>query len=158
MGANYAVTNYGVPGSTVILSSGRSFYSQTQYAAAKQALPDIVVVMLGTNDTSSSVYSSIPSFGGDYKTMIAELQSLSSHPQIWLVKPPPIYTNTLGVSQANLTAGVLPGIVQVASDLGLTAIDAYTPLTNHSEYFSDGVHPNSAGATILATQVSSAIQ
>jgi uncharacterized protein (TIGR03437 family) len=158
LGSNYTVTNYGVPGSTVILTSGRSYYSQAQYTSAKQALPDIVVLMLGTNDTSSSVYSSISTFQTDYKKMIAELRALDSHPQVWLVKPPPIYTNTIGVSNENLVAGVLPGIVQVASDLGLTAIDANTPLSNHSEYFSDGVHPNSTGAAILATQVGTAIQ
>lgn len=158
LGSSYAVTNYGVPGTTVISTSGRSYSSQSQYSSAKQALPDIVVIMLGTNDTSSSVYSSIGQFPSDYEKMISELQALDSHPRIWIVKPPPIYTNTIGVVDANLTAGVIPGIVQAGSASGIPVIDANTPLQGHSEYFSDGVHPNSTGATILATQISTAVQ
>lgn len=158
LGSNFTVSNYGVPGSTVLLNSGHSYYSQSGYQSAKAALPDVIVIMLGTNDTASSTYTSIANFPSDYKTMISELQNLSSHPQIWLVKSPPIYTNTLGLSNANLLAGVIPGITQTASDNNLPTIDAYTPLTNHSEYFSDGIHPNTAGATIIATQVSAAIQ
>ena len=33
-------------------------------------------------------------------------------------------------------------------------IDNNSPLLNHPEYFSDGVHPNEQGAGIIATTVS----
>lgn len=158
LGSYYAVTAYGVPGSTVNLTSSLPYYNQTQYTSAKLALPDIVIILLGTNDTNSTVYSSIDRFPADYEKLIADIQAISSHPQVWIVKPTPIFTNTLGLSDANLNAGVIPGIVQVASALGLTAIDGNTALQGLPQDFIDGVHPNSTGAAILAASINAGIK
>ena len=54
--------------------------------------------------------------------------------------------------------GVVPRIHQVAIDMGLPLIDAYTPLINHPEYFPDGVHPNMEGAQIIANIIYKAIK
>jgi sialate O-acetylesterase len=53
--------------------------------------------------------------------------------------------------------GVIPRIEQVATTLGLPIIDVYTPLLSHPEYFPDGVHPNSAGAQVIANIIYNAI-
>ena len=40
---------------------------------------------------------------------------------------------------------IVPIVNQTAHELGLPLIDVYIPLTNHPEYFSDGVHLNAQG-------------
>ena len=45
----------------------------------------------------------------------------------------------------------------MAKELGLTAIDVYTPLVNHPDYFVDGVHPNDEGAALIASEIYQAI-
>jgi acyl-CoA thioesterase-1 len=37
-------------------------------------------------------------------------------------------------------------------------IDLFVPLSNHPEFFPDKIHPNAAGAKVIADQVFEAIQ
>ena len=87
------------------------------------------------------------------KELVSEFQALASKPEIFLVKPPPIFNNEFNLSNTNLVEGVIPRIEQVAEELGLPTIDAYTPFANHPGYFLDGVHPTQEGARIIASEV-----
>ena len=92
-------------------------------------------------------------FTSDYKILINAFQTLSTKPKIFIVLPPPIFNDSLGPNETILVGTVIPLIKQVANETGLPTIDVYTPLLNHSDYFWDGVHPNSIGAEIIATQI-----
>jgi lysophospholipase L1-like esterase len=74
-----------------------------------------------------------------------------------LAIPPPIFNNTYDMKSTNLVKGVIPTIQRVANDLNLSTIDIYSGLANHPEYFPDGVHPDSEGAKVIATDVYAAI-
>ncbi len=157
LGVNYNVSSFGVSGSTVLRNSYNPYISQVAFQKAKEFLPDIVVILLGTNDARVDVYQSIDNFAADYMQLVSEVQALESKPEIFIVKPPPIFDNDLNLSSANLLEGVIPRIEQVATELGLTAIDVYTPLAGHPEYFVDGVHPNNEGAEVIASEIYKAI-
>jgi hypothetical protein len=73
------------------------------------------------------------------------------------MKPPPIFDNELGLNNTNLEEGVILGIEQVANELRLPTIDVNAALTNHSEYFEDGVHPNIEGAELIASEINEVI-
>ncbi len=156
LGADYSVGNFGAGGSTVSLNSDKPYMNQSAFHEAKAFLPDIVVIMLGTNDASSD-YRYIDEFVADYKKLISEFQTLPSKPEVWLVKPPPIFNNSLGPIDTNLEQGVIPRIEQVANELGLPLIDVHAALLNHPEYFLDGVHPTIQGTKIIASEVNIAI-
>ena len=117
--------------------------------------PDIVVIMLGTNDANPKYYPQIENFSVDYKMIIARFEV--NKPLIWLVLPPPIFNDSIGPNSANLVAGVIPRIVQLAAQLALPTINVYSPLINQSQDFSDGLHPNAAGSEIIANAVYQAI-
>lgn len=157
LGCNYYVREFGVTGSTVVVNSYTPYLYEPRFSAAKLFLPDIVVILLGTNDARADNYQSIDEFVADYKQLVGELQALASNPKIYLVKPPPIFENELELSNDNLVDGVIPRMEQVANDLGLPLIDVYTPLVGHPEYFVDGVHPNFDGASVIANQVYKAL-
>ena len=123
----------------------------------KGFLPNIIIILLGTNDANTKISFSSTKFEADYTTLINKFQELTSKPKIWLVKPTPIYDNVLNLSNAKLKQNVIPSIDRVADDLGLPTIDVYTPLLNHSDYFFDGVHPGNEGARIIANEVYRAI-
>jgi lysophospholipase L1-like esterase len=157
LGGGYAVGNFGAGGSTVLLESDKPYIKQTAFLKAKGFLPHVVVIMLGTNDASAANYQYIDNFAADYKKLIGEFQSLASKPEVWLVKPPPIFNNGSGLSTKDFVQGVIPRIEQVANELGLPLIDVYTALINHPEYFRDGVHPNGEGAKLIANVIYRAI-
>jgi sialate O-acetylesterase len=155
LGKNYTVGNFGAGGSTVLFSSDKPYIYRIAFQKAVAFHADIVVIMLGTNDATPKYYGKIDNFVRDYKMLISRFQT--EQPQIWLVKPPPIFDDGLGPSSANLVNGVIPGIEQVAAELGLPIIDVYSLLLNHPEYFTDGVHLSSEGAEIIAMAVYQAL-
>jgi acyl-CoA thioesterase I len=157
LGANYTVDNFGEGGATVSLQSDKPYMNQIEFQEAKQFKPNIVIIMIGTNDAYPSRQQNLNNFTNDYKKLVDAFQELSSKPKIFLVIPPPVFNAALGPNNTILLNGVIPRLTQVATELGLPIIDTYTPLMNHADYFWDGVHPNSNGAKIIATQIYKAI-
>lgn len=152
------VQNFGATGSTVNLYTDQPYYFEPAFHHAKAFLPTTVIIMLGTNDVHANAYQQVSSFIASYGRLIRSIQAVKSDPQIFLVEPPPIYNNTLGLDGANFTQGIIPRIQQVANQFNLPLIDVYTPMLNHPEYFSDGVHPNNIGAQVIANIIYQALE
>lgn len=150
LGSKSSVGNFGASGSTVILTSVNPYMYERALQGAMNFQPTTVVIMLGTNDARSDVYPSIDSFVNDYVQLIQQFEALKTKPQIFLAIPPPVYNNTLGISDENLVSGVIPRIEQVANQTGLPTIDVYSHLLNQTSCFVDGVHPNGDGAQVIA--------
>jgi lysophospholipase L1-like esterase len=153
LGANYTVENFGVTGATVLLDTDRPYLNQVAFQQANAFQPNVVVIMLGTNDARTNIYQSIKNFVGDYMKLITQVQAFKSKPKIWLVIPPPIFDNTLSLNSTYLVDGVIPRVKTVASLEHLPLIDVYSALTAYPTYFPDGVHPNSQGAEIIASTI-----
>jgi len=150
LGTNYVVGNFGIGGATVDSKSDNSYINQTAFVVAKQFQPDIIVIMLGTNDANTGCNESNAAFIADYIKLISEFQALASKPKVWIALPPPIFNNTANLSEENFLQNVIPSIKQVAAQMNLPIIDVNTPLLAHSEYFYDGVHPDVSGAWSIA--------
>jgi lysophospholipase L1-like esterase len=157
LGANYEVGNFGVCGSTVELSSDIPYMNQTACQKSQAFQPSIVIIMLGTNDARANISEATGNFSADYKKLVGEYQGLVSDPQIWLVKPPPIFENELDLNNTILEQNVIPQIEQVANELCLPTIDVNTALTSYPQYFGDGVHPSDEGAIFIANEIIQAI-
>jgi lysophospholipase L1-like esterase len=157
LGTHYRVKSFGSSGSTVSLESNRPYLNQDVFDEALTFQPSVVVIMLGTNDASVSDYANIENFGVAYKKIISQFQNLQSSPDLWLAEPPPIFNNTLNLTNENLVKGVIPQIQQIADELNLPVIDVHTPLVEYDEFFGDGVHPSSDGAVFIANEINDAI-
>jgi acyl-CoA thioesterase-1 len=127
------------------------------FEEAKNFQPNIVIIMLGTNDANSSILSNNGSFVADYLKLVSQFQELSSKPKIYLVKPPPVFSNGTVPNAEYLRNDVIPNIEQVANQTNLPIIDVYSALLNNSSYFPDGVHPNPDGAELIANVIYKAI-
>jgi acyl-CoA thioesterase-1 len=157
----YEVRNFGVSSATALFKSPKPYYKEPAFRAAKDYKPNIVVVLLGTNDTrkaNPNTYQQIGEFVGNYRQIVTELIGVETAPKVYLALPTPIYgEGNWGLNEENLEAGVLPGIKQVARELKLPVIDAHAALSDHPEYFMDRVHPNGDGPKALAATVYRAI-
>ena len=153
LGTSYEVGNFGVCGATVRVDSFTPYLDQGAFTRVTEFQPDVIVLMLGTNDARTDNYGSINSFVANYKDLISQLQGLASKPKIFLVKPPPIFPNYLGLSPTDYEEGVIPSIEQVAAELDLPLINLYSVLENRPDCFEDGVHPTYKGATVIAETV-----
>ena len=158
LGNTSAVGNFGVSGATVTFNSEKAYFFQPEFRDAAYFSPTTVIIMLGTNNARTDNYLQINSFVVDYERIISRIEKFGSSPQVFIVEPPPIFNNTLNLNSTDFAQGVIPRIIQVANTLKLPLIDVYTPLINHPEYFSDGVHPDSEGTQIIANIIYNAVK
>ncbi len=157
LGPDYLVGNFGVGGATIASKSPNAYIGTTMFENRVLFQPNIVVIMLGTNDANPYLNESEQAFVLDYVRLVAAFEALGSKPKVWLVLPPPIFDNNQSRSGNLLVQTVIPGIREVATATGLSIIDAYSPLLSHSAYFVDGIHPEAEGARIIADAVYAAI-
>ncbi len=153
LGQNYTVGNFGVNGSTVTINSDNPYIDTDAFGNAVRFCPDVVVIMLGTNDAKSENYVNIAEFQENYKRIVSAFWVLAGKPDILLVDPPPIYNNTLNMTEANMQSGIIPRIEQVAKELNLPVINIHEALIDHPEYLWDGVHPCKEGAEVIADKI-----
>jgi acyl-CoA thioesterase I len=155
----YRLRNFGVGSTTVLQASETPYVNTTVYQDALHFQPDIVLIMLGTNDAQPSLIPYNATFVADYIQIIQYFQALPNNPEIYVVLPPPIFSDQGGKMNPHyFQSTIIPKITQAANMTGVPTIDVYSALYGHPEYSSDGVHINSAGAKIIADTVYSAIK
>ena len=149
--------NFGVGGATITVDSGKPYVNESMFQDAKDFKPDIVIIMLGTNDANPALKPNTSIFVNNYAQMVGEFQRLDSKPKVWIVKPPPVFNDGTGLSTETFDTYIITAIEQVANETNLPLIDVYTPLLDHSEYFKDGVHLNDEGSQVVANIIYDAL-
>jgi lysophospholipase L1-like esterase len=154
LGNNYEVVNYGVSGTTLLRNGNRPYWNTKQYKMALENNPDIVFIKLGTNDSKLINRVHIDEFEKDYHDFIRSFSSLGSHPRIILLLPVPSYmTDTAQIWNKIITSEIIPRIQRIAYDEKLEVINLYPLFIDKPELFPDQIHPNIAGATIIAKRL-----
>ena len=157
LGESATVGNFGRSGATLLKKGDFSYWEREQFTQATEFQPDIVIIKLGTNDSKPQNWQFSKQFPGDLELMIAHFRSLSSTPIVYLCKPVPVPKAAYGITEAVVAGEVIPYVEEVASKTGCRLIDLYTPLSKMPENIPDGVHPNAAGAKLMAETVYQAI-
>jgi lysophospholipase L1-like esterase/fibronectin type 3 domain-containing protein len=158
LGSGYTVGNFGLSGATLLKQSDFTYWNSSQHTSSLASNPNIVVIMLGTNDTKSWNWNAT-NFAADYQDLIAQYQSLPTQPKVYICLSPPVYSpNAFGTTfdPAFVQNTLVPAIQTIAVSNGVSLINNNTPLLNHPELFSDGVHPTAQGAGVIASTVAEA--
>jgi lysophospholipase L1-like esterase len=159
LGSGYAVQAQGTGGSTALSDGQPSFVDTPTYTASIAANPNIVTILLGTNDSKAENRARLDEFVGDYVSLIDSYRALSTAPRVYLALPPPaIELGTSDISGAAVANEVIPLIFEVARQRNLRVIDLNTPLSEPFQaYSADGVHPNDEGHRVIAERMRDAI-
>lgn len=157
LGSNYTVLNCGQGGCTMVHDGDRPYFEDRHYEEALTAMPDIVTIMLGTNDSKPQNWNE-ETFTKDYDKLIRKLKSLPSHPDIYVCLPPPSLSDNFTIRDSVIRNFVLPVLRKHADHHWLEIIDLYTPLEGRGDLFNDGIHPNEAGAALIAGRIRETLQ
>lgn len=157
LGEGYEVRNFGNSGSTMLKKGDKPYWKQKSFADAKAFAPNIVVIKLGTNDTKPQNWKHGSEYSADYLAMIEEFRALESKPKIFVCLPVPVFATRWGINDATVNADVIPAIKGIAKATGAGLIDLNTPFLGKAEVVPDKVHPNAAGAKIIAETVADAL-
>ena len=155
LGNGYCVNNYGYSGRTVASTADRPYINEKLYRQSLDFQPDIVVLMLGSND--SKLFNWTENFDEYYRAIVESYLALESHPTVYIVIPTPVYPVD-GEVKYHIDSNVLqnkivPVTRQIAAEMELPVIDMNLPFTGHPDLFSDGCHPNKDGALLYAQLV-----
>lgn len=157
LGKGYEVKNFGVNASTLLKKGSKPYWKLKQFKAAQDYKPNIVIIKLGTNDTKASNWKHKADFVPNYVEMVETFQALDGKPTVWICYPVPVFPERWGVNDKTLKGEVIPLIGNVAEKTGVHVIDLYQPLSGKPELFPDKVHPNTAGAKVIAETIFAAI-
>ena len=163
----YEVGNYGVSAAYTIAADSPynyrastpklSYKNTKRYIPSRDFNPDVVLIMLGTNDIRSLLSygeNGVEAYKNALKDLVQDYQTLDSVSKVYIVSSVVINKNTdLGL----YSKGDLQAIQKaVADELGIDYIDVYTPtkdvfLNSPSTYFySDNIHFTDVGYGLIA--------
>lgn len=84
LGPGYKVENFGHGGGTVLKKGDFTYWKKKEYPRALASRPNIVVIMLGTNDSKPQNWVYGDEYVSDYRDLIESFQALDTHPRIYL--------------------------------------------------------------------------
>ena len=114
--------------------------------------PDIVVVMLGTNDSKGGLRKGIEPFIAEYRALILRLQDFPSRPAIICCSPPSAFENTYNIHPESISDRITPAIKRIADESGAIYIDIGAIVRERAS-FPDCVHPTNVGAKQIADTI-----
>lgn len=157
LGEGFEVRNFGHNDAAARFDADTPYVCKKAYRDSLAWEPDIVLLMLGTNDTKPWNWNP-GSFREDYLRLVESYLALPSHPRVVLVAPIRIF-KLIPVTILNpdvLEEGVRPAIRDIAAQKGLQLVDLYD-LFDSPRFCRDGVHPQRDGARLLAEALHKAV-
>lgn len=168
LGTGWQVRNFGSSGTTALAKGNLPYIKQKTHNVALAFKPDILIIMLGTNDSKhprdSDDTNKVPNnwqykgeYVADYEALIAEFRQANPAVKVYVCDPTPCFPGFGGINDDTIHHEIIPLIHQVATDSKATIINLYDPFAGHKELFVDGVHPTDDGAKQVAADVYTAL-
>ena len=169
MGPGYDVRNFGRSGATLLQRGDLPYVKQSQHDEALAFKPDVVIIMLGTNDSkhrggglppndkAAENWQYKANYVSDYKALIAEFRQANSAAQIYVCCPPPSFPGRWGIDDDTIHHEIVPLVHKVARQSHAKLIDLYKLFAGKAGLFPDTVHPNAAGAKMMAAIIYQAL-
>ena len=133
------------------------YITSNEYQQSLVSNPDVVMILIGTNDAAESMcWGKIKqgvdvesAFRTGYENLIKTYLNLESKPRVILGTP--LTSINSDNREQNNTNGTIPIIKELAEKYGLTLVDLheFTKDWTNDNYLSDGLHPNDAGYTVM---------
>jgi lysophospholipase L1-like esterase len=159
MGSKYQVNNYGVSGCTLLKKADNPYWNQSAFNNSHSWQPDIVLIMLGTNDSKPYNWRLKEEFKTDYAEMIKSYRNLSSHPKIYVMTSPTVFKNgNWGITNEVVSGEIVPKTKEIAVQEKCPLVDVNSATKAMGVYFTDNIHPNETGASKIADYIYSVIK
>lgn len=157
LGEDYLVENFGDPGSAVLSGSDQPYESRELYADSLAFDADIVVFMMGTNDSKPQNWQGEEAFRRDLEEMLDSYAGT----EIYLCTPAKAFfakgysgNVTMFEIQPETVDSIAEIVRQVARERGYPLIDIHALTAENPKWFrEDGVHPDKKGAAAIAEAV-----
>lgn len=156
LGSDYEVVNFGVSGSTTRKQGDKPYWNQAAYTQSSEFAPNIVLLMLGTNDAKVANWNEA-SFRNDYIELVEHYRALNA--EVVVASPPKVFASgAFDINPATVNDTLAPLIGALATELDVAWADVFAETQAHPEWFPDNVHPTREGATAIAETFASQVR
>ena len=157
LGDGYTVCNYGVSGVTLLSTGDKPYVNTSVYADSIAFAPDIVIIMLGTNDSKINNWTNEADFENQLVALIQAYMNLETMPTVFLCTPCKAYSDIYKIQESEVSK-IVKIVRNVAQQNNIPIIEIRELSEAHPEWFAkDGVHPNNNGAAAIAQTVYEAL-
>ena len=154
LGNGYEVENFGVNGRTLLKKGDLSYWETDAYNNALNFEPDLVFIMLGTNDSKLQNRVHLDEFEADYTELIEQFRNGKKRPRIVLLLPIPSFLeDSTSIWDPVIKDQIIPKIQKVAYDTKSEVLDLYQLFIDKPEFLVDKIHPTGLGATVIAKRL-----
>lgn len=160
LGAGWDVKNFGHNARTALDDGkewngvdGMGYRSSPKFKEALDSKPDVVIFMLGTNDSKPINWDDhAEDFKHDYASLVDDFLAISPPPMVIIGVSPFVKKDSFSIREMVVGGEIAPWQTAFAAERGLPCVDAHELLRKNSKdtFTGDGVHPNNAGYTVLA--------
>ena len=103
LGESWVVGNFGISGSTLLKKGDFPYWKEKAYQKALGFKPNVVIIMLGTNDTKPQNWQHEAEFVANYTELVKSFQALESKPKIYVCRPCPVpEPGNFGINEAGV--------------------------------------------------------
>lgn len=165
LGDGYHVQNFGHSGRTVSDFGDQPYTESKQYRLSLEYDADIIVVMMGTNDSKPENWTSAQDFIIEYDSLIDSYRKNNPDVRIILCTPAAAFLD-VGSNKSTTNFDVQPRIVEtIRNEIRAYAltnsyelVDIYDLTSYHRDWFGDNVHPSADGARSIAENIARKIR
>ena len=133
---------------------GMGYRKSPEFAKAKAAKPDVVLFMLGTNDSKPVNWDADDGAGvkRDYEALVSDFLNLKPMPRVVIGLSPFVKKDSFSIRESVVGGKLVPWQLELATGAPLPYVDIYaaTKAAAETSYIGDGVHPNDAGYGVIA--------
>lgn len=155
LGNGYEVRNYGANSATVQESGNRPYTRKDVYRESLAWQPDIVLLLLGTNDSKKQNWEGVDSYMEAMRKMAASYENLPSNPEIYVMTPPKAFSGYAEINDDHIGEEAEALLAQNSYPV----IDLRAAFEGHRQWIGkDGIHPNREGASEIAIRIAKKLQ
>ena len=152
LGVGYSVVNFGESNYAAQSSSDYPYETTASFEESLALEPDVVILMLGTNDTKAHNWNGADHFKEEYTQLLENYLEVESVSGVILASPPTVFLRDVmegSIDPENIEP-IRDVVQEVAKEYELEFVDMIEQTAGHSEWFFDGVHPTPEGAEAIA--------
>ena len=157
LGNEYVVGNFGANGYTMLKTGDHPYWDHENFRFSGMIHPDIVIIMLGTNDSKPHNFTSMEDFISTYEEMIAHYRGLASKPHVYIATPPTVFppeSTDMSTIRGEIVNQMAEAIRELGKKLRVSVVDVGKETLDRPECFTaDGVHTNKNGAMLIANVI-----
>ncbi len=159
LGDGYEVGNFGYSGSTLLRNGDYPYFGSDAHVRSLAFRPDIVLIMLGTNDSKPWNWKYADEFEADMTALIDSYRQLPVAPRIILMTPPNCFLPESDSIDDGIIKEIGERVRNVAGKESMEVIDTYGifPAGRSAEMLSDKLHPTPIGAGLIAVKAGKVI-